>query len=102
MSLIFLDIRNENTPDTVLVRILVDDENDNKPVFFKQRYKELISTLPEPGTEVAMVKAFDKDSGKNAELEYVLISGSDGFFRINSRQVSMASFEIRIGRDTRF
>ncbi|XP_078344150.1 protocadherin Fat 4-like isoform X4 [Oculina patagonica] len=80
-----VDIRNENTPDTVLVRILVDDENDNKPVFYKQRYKELISTLPEPGTEVAMVKAFDKDSGKNAELEYVLISGSGGFFRINPR-----------------
>lgn len=64
---------------------MVDDENDNKPVFYKQRYKEMISTLPEPGTEVAMVKAFDKDAGKNAELEYFLISGSGGFFRIDSK-----------------
>lgn len=59
--------------------------NDNKPAFYKQRFKELLSTLPEPGTEVTMVKAFDKDSGKNAELEYFLISGHGGFFRINSR-----------------
>ena len=81
----FLDIRNDNTPDTVLVRILVDDVNDNKPVFFKQRYKEQIATLPEPGTEITMVRAFDKDAGKNAELEYFLISGSGGFFRINSK-----------------
>lgn len=59
--------------------------NDNKPVFFKLRYKELIATLPEPETEIAMVRAFDKDAGKNAELEYFLISGSGGFFKINSR-----------------
>lgn len=79
------DVRTENTVDTVLVRILVKDENDNKPVFYKQRYKSLISEQPEPGTDVAMVKAFDKDSGKNAELEYFLVSGSVGFFRINSK-----------------
>lgn len=82
---LFLDIQNNNTPDTVLVRILVDDVNDNKPVFFKQRYKELIATLPEPGTEITMVRAFDKDAGKNAELEYFVISGSGGFFRIDPK-----------------
>lgn len=68
-----------------MVRILVQDVNDNKPVFFKQRYKKLIATLPEPGTEIAMVRAFDKDYGKNAELEYFLISGSGGFFRIDPK-----------------
>jgi len=82
---LFLDIQNNNTPDTVLVRILVDDVNDNKPVFFKQRYKELIATLPEPGTEITMVRAFDRDAGKNAELEYFVISGSGGFFRIDPK-----------------
>ena len=84
-SNLFVDIRNDNSPDTVMVRILVDDVNDNKPVFFKQRYKELIATLPEPGTEIALVRAFDKDAGKNAELEYFLISGSGGFFRIDPK-----------------
>lgn len=85
LSDLFLDIRNENTHDTVMVRILVQDVNDNKPVFFKQRYEKLIETLPEPRTEVAIVRAFDKDAGKNAELEYFLISGSGGFFRIDPK-----------------
>ena len=68
-----------------MVRILVQDVNDNKPVFFFFFYKKLIATLPEPGTEIAMVRAFDKDYGKNAELEYFLISGSGGFFRIDPK-----------------
>ena len=80
-----LDIRTQHTVDTVLVRISVLDENDNRPYFYKLQHKELISTQPEPGTEVAMVKAGDKDAGKNKELEYFMVSGSGGFFRIDSR-----------------
>lgn len=71
--------------DTAHVRISVLDENDHKPYFTKLNYKQLLTTLPEPGTSVAMLTATDGDEGKNKELEYFLISGSDGFFRINGR-----------------
>ena len=67
------------------MRISVLDENDHKPYFTKLNYKELLTTLPEPGTSVAMVAATDGDEGKNKELEYFLISGSDKFFEINGR-----------------
>ena len=67
------------------MRISVLDENDHKPHFTKLNYQKLLRTQPAPGTSVAMVTATDGDEGKNKELEYFLISGSDGFFRINGR-----------------
>ena len=70
---------------TVQVRIQVLDVNDNKPYFLKRHYKEQITTQPVPGTEITMVRAADIDQGKNKELEYALVSGSGGCFRVNSK-----------------
>ncbi|XP_068695423.1 cadherin EGF LAG seven-pass G-type receptor 3-like isoform X1 [Montipora foliosa] len=78
-----VDIRIESTVDSVLVQISVLDENDHKPFFTQLNYNERLETLPEPGTTVATVAAADHDEGKNKDLEYFLISGSDGFFMIN-------------------
>jgi len=83
--LLFLDISTRSTVDTVMVRISVLDENDHKPYFSKLHHKQLITTQPERGTEVAMVMAADGDAGKNKELKYFLVSGSGGFFRVNPR-----------------
>lgn len=80
-----LDTRTVNTVDTVLVRILVKDVNDNNPVFYEQRYKKLLTEIPEPKTVVAQVTAFDRDSEINSELEYFIVSGSDSHFRIGQR-----------------
>lgn len=68
-----------------MVRILVLDVNDHKPYFVKLHYKELIKEQPEPRTGVAMVIARDWDDGKNKELEYFLVSGGEGFFRVHPR-----------------
>ena len=78
-------MQSENTVATVEVRITVQDENDNQPALNKHRYKELLPNDPVPGTEIVKVRAFDKDSGKNAELKYYIRSGSDGLFKINSK-----------------
>jgi len=78
-----VDISTRSTVDTVMVRISVLDENDHKPYFSKLHHKQLITTQPERGTEVAMVMAADGDAGKNKELKYFLVSGSGGFFRVN-------------------
>ena len=61
------------------------DVNDNSPVFYEQRYKKLLTEIPEPKTVVAQVTAFDRDSGINSELEYFIVSGSDSHFRIGQR-----------------
>ena len=71
--------------DTVMVRILVLDENDHKPYFPKLHHKELITTQPEPGTELTTVAAVDNDAGRNKELRYFLVSGFGHFFRIDRR-----------------
>ncbi|XP_019956840.2 protocadherin-23 [Paralichthys olivaceus] len=73
-----------NTTVTATVIVLVLDINDNAPVFSSDVYFFTVSEGSSPQGLVGTVKAVDKDSGKNAQLSYILLS--DGkFFRINSK-----------------
>lgn len=69
---------------TATVRVSVLDVNDNAPVFSRDVY---FFTVPEGAALhglVGTVRATDKDSGKNGQLSYILLS--DGkFFRINAK-----------------
>ncbi|XP_044045793.1 protocadherin-23 [Siniperca chuatsi] len=66
------------------VTVLVLDINDNAPVFSSEVYYFTVSEGSSPQGLVGTVKAMDKDSGKNAQLSYILLS--DGkFFRINAK-----------------
>lgn len=66
------------------VSVLVLDVNDNAPVFSREEY---YFTVPEGAALqglVGTVRATDKDSGKNGQLSYILLS--DGkFFRVNAK-----------------
>ncbi|KAL4608577.1 protocadherin-16-like [Arapaima gigas] len=61
--------------------VLVEDINDNAPAFTQDLYQ---ATLPEhspPGSSVVTVTATDRDSGKNGEVTYRVISSTrDGFY----------------------
>ena len=64
----------------VLVNIHVIDENDNSPLFEKKEYKGLIVEASKQGTpiknskgEILVVKANDRDSGKNSMLQYWIV-----------------------------
>lgn len=73
-----------NITATATVTVLVLDINDNAPVFSSEVYYFTVSEGSSPQGLVGTVKAMDKDSGKNAQLSYILLS--DGkFFRINSK-----------------
>ena len=73
-----------NITATATVTVLVLDMNDNAPVFGNAVYYFTVSEGSSPQGLVGTVKATDKDSGKNAQLSYILLS--DGkFFRINSK-----------------
>ncbi|CAK6972385.1 protocadherin-23 [Scomber scombrus] len=73
-----------NTTATALVIVLVLDINDNAPVFSSEVYYFTVSEGSSPQGLVGTVKAVDRDSGKNAQLSYILLS--DGkFFRINAK-----------------
>ncbi|KAF7659578.1 hypothetical protein LDENG_00296480 [Lucifuga dentata] len=73
-----------NTTATATVIVLVLDVNDNAPVFSSDVYYFTMSEGSSPQGLVGTVKAMDKDSGKNAQLSYILLS--DGkFFRIDAK-----------------
>lgn len=73
-----------HTTATATVTVLVLDINDNAPVFSSAVYHFTVSEGTSPQGLVGTVTAVDKDSGKNGQLSYILLS--DGkFFRINSK-----------------
>ncbi|KAK5865746.1 hypothetical protein PBY51_019991 [Eleginops maclovinus] len=73
-----------NMTATATVTVLVLDINDNPPVFSSEVYYFTVSEGPSPQGLVGTVNALDKDSGKNAQLSYILLT--DGkFFRINAK-----------------
>uniref|UniRef100_A0A3B4YM88 Dachsous cadherin-related 2 n=1 Tax=Seriola lalandi dorsalis TaxID=1841481 RepID=A0A3B4YM88_SERLL len=73
-----------NATVTATVIVLVLDVNDNAPVFSSEVYYFTVSEGASPQGLVGTVRAVDKDSGKNAQLSYILLS--DGkFFRINAK-----------------
>lgn len=78
------DASPANTTATATVVVLVLDVNDNSPVFSSEVYYFTVSEGSSPQGLVGTVEAVDKDSGKNSQLSYILLS--DGkYFRINAK-----------------
>uniref|UniRef100_A0AAR2M2I0 Cadherin EGF LAG seven-pass G-type receptor 1 n=2 Tax=Pygocentrus nattereri TaxID=42514 RepID=A0AAR2M2I0_PYGNA len=70
---------------TATVHITVEDENDNYPQFSQKRYVVQVLENIAVNSEVAQVKATDKDAGNNAKVHYSIISGNvKGQFYIHS------------------
>ena len=66
---------------TCVVQIAVNDINDERPVF------EPVPVLHVPensaaNTPIATIRAFDRDIGKNSEVEYILEDSQMGKFSI--------------------
>ncbi|CAL9699946.1 unnamed protein product [Knipowitschia caucasica] len=78
------DAGQENITATATVSVRVLDVNDNSPAFSRDVY---FFSVPEGAALqglVGTVRASDRDSGKNAQLSYILLS--DGkFFRLNAK-----------------
>ncbi|KAM4750324.1 protocadherin-23 isoform 2-T3 [Anableps anableps] len=73
-----------NITATAMVTVLVLDINDNPPVFSSDVYYFTVSEGSSPQGLVGTVTAKDRDSGKNSQLSYILLS--DGkYFRINAK-----------------
>ncbi|ESO93788.1 hypothetical protein LOTGIDRAFT_105163 [Lottia gigantea] len=62
---------------TVSVFMSVKDINDNPPEFDQSEYKEEVAENAVVGTTVIDVIANDKDTGRNAEVQYSLIGGDE-------------------------
>lgn len=62
--------------DVCTFKILINDINDNHPLFDKQNYSEAIPEDLPVGNEVMRIYATDADDGKNSEVSYSLDSSS--------------------------
>uniref|UniRef100_A0AAY4EM86 Protocadherin-16 n=1 Tax=Denticeps clupeoides TaxID=299321 RepID=A0AAY4EM86_9TELE len=61
--------------------ILVEDVNDNVPVFTQDLYQVTLPEHSPPGSPVITVTATDRDSGDNGRITYRLMSSTrDGFY----------------------
>ncbi|XP_055921654.1 protein dachsous [Eupeodes corollae] len=74
------DSRSQRVP----VQIIVDDVNDNKPIFDRYPFRTQVPTLNQPGKALLDVRATDADQGINGEIFYSLIQDATAKkFRIN-------------------
>lgn len=56
--------------------IIITDDNDYAPEFTAKVYKGVVSERAPPGFRVTAVSATDKDTGPNAEMEFVVTDGN--------------------------
>lgn len=71
----------------VFVDIILEDVNDNSPVFQQKTYVVTLSEASVIGTSVVHVKATDADSGQNKAISYHIVSdhgNSSQFFHIDN------------------
>ncbi|XP_041116855.1 cadherin-23-like isoform X4 [Polyodon spathula] len=70
---------------TATVNIIVQDVNDNRPIFLQNSYEtSVLETIPE-STSIVQVQATDADEGENGRVLYRILSGNgNSMFRIQS------------------
>ncbi len=66
------DLVDSDPGSSLSVHVVVQDLNDNPPVFERQRYFAVVRAEDPRGKEVARVRAIDKDEGQNAKVTYSL------------------------------
>ncbi|XP_043223379.1 protein dachsous-like [Amphibalanus amphitrite] len=71
---------------SALVTVLVEDVNDNQPIFSRTVYTANVSERAPVGTFVARVSAADRDEGSNGNPTYLIPAGiADSVFEIEPR-----------------
>lgn len=75
----------------VLVRVQVEDINDNAPVFVGLPYYAAVQVEAEPGSHIFKVMAIDGDKGINGDVSYY-VKDDHGHFEIN-RQTGTLSLK---------
>ncbi|XP_036407043.1 protocadherin Fat 1-like isoform X2 [Megalops cyprinoides] len=73
----------------VLVKVTVEDVNDNKPVFVNLPYYTLMRRDSEVGQTIRQVTAVDRDIGRNAEIHYRLREHNEHFQISTSGEISL-------------
>ncbi|KAM9329220.1 protocadherin Fat 1 [Gastrophryne carolinensis] len=79
---IVVEVTSEHKPPKVahvLVKLFIEDINDNSPVFVNLPYYAMVQADAEEGHVIRHVTAVDKDTDKNGEIHYYLKEHSQHF-----------------------
>ncbi|XP_058268042.1 protocadherin beta-15-like isoform X33 [Hemibagrus wyckioides] len=73
-SLLLTAVDGGNPPrsGSVVIQILVQDVNDNAPIFSQSLYRAQLFENAAPGTSVIKILAIDEDEGENGQLTYYI------------------------------
>ncbi|XP_067358441.1 neural-cadherin-like isoform X1 [Channa argus] len=98
-----LTIKVEDSDYSSLIHclVLVEDENDNAPVFAPS--SNLLLPLPEDttvGTSIIQVVATDSDSGLNGDILYSILPQSDPYGHFTVSQAGMVTVASPLDRET--
>lgn len=75
---------SERFTTSVTARILIEDFNDNAPIFVSRTRVDIMEDEP-VGYPLLHVIAIDRDSGENGRVSYTIVSGNeDGAFSLDS------------------
>ncbi|XP_050325410.1 DE-cadherin isoform X1 [Bactrocera neohumeralis] len=78
------DNGNPTLDDVCTFKVIIEDVNDNAPVFNKARYDESISEDKQPDAIVMRISASDLDDGNNSIIEYEILPVRDHlYFKID-------------------
>lgn len=101
-----ISVHDKGTPsrsNQVTVTVIIEDVNDNNPVFPLAAYTFSVSESSRVGTTVGTLIATDADSGVNASLTYSIdtfLHGLSSHFIINSAVGTITVASPEIDRET--
>uniref|UniRef100_A0A8I6ADX6 FAT atypical cadherin 1 n=1 Tax=Rattus norvegicus TaxID=10116 RepID=A0A8I6ADX6_RAT len=79
---VVVEVTKEREPSAVahvVVKVTVEDQNDNAPVFVNLPYYAVVKVDAEVGHVIRHVTAIDRDSGRNGDVHYYLKEHHDHF-----------------------
>lgn len=89
---VVVEVTREDTSEDgahVLVTVIVEDVNDNHPMFVNLPYHALVQMDAEEGQVIRQVTAVDKDMGQNANIHYHLKEHQEHFHISPSGEISL-------------
>ncbi|XP_036595932.1 protocadherin-11 X-linked-like [Trichosurus vulpecula] len=78
---------------TTSVVIKVKDENDNAPIFSRSSIRVSVLENNAPGAQLTKISATDADSGKNAEITYLIAGDPPSAFSLDRRTGILSAVE---------
>ncbi len=85
LEVVAIDHGPERLTTRCVIRVRVEDENDNDPSFTQSIYSASVREDIPVGTEVAKVTATDADRGENGRVRYSLENATEWAFAIDER-----------------